>query len=96
MAIYVKIQKIDQKNGLVIYKVSQDGIHFYIGINRERNEVEIYENAHLKAINIIKLNNEALPKVSGIPTATLAFTVLKAFKALRNPGELPEDISYCA
>ncbi len=96
MAIYVKIQKGAKRDGIVIYEVSHEDVHFHIGINREKNEIEIYENDHLKAISIIKLNNEALPKVPGIPAATLAFTVLKAFKALRKPGELPEDISYCA
>lgn len=91
-----KNKKNCQKNKATIYRVSQDEISFYIGINQEKNEVEIYENDHPKAINIIKFNNEALPKVPVIPSSTVAFAILKAFKALRNPSELPEDISYCA
>lgn len=96
MAIYIKIKKIAKKNRVTIYQVSQDEISFYIGINQEKNEIEIYENDHFEPANIIKLNDDKLPQINEIPSLMLAFAILKAFKALRKPGELPEDISYCA
>lgn len=99
MGIYIKIAKVDEKNGIGYYCVSTSdfgGANFYIGVDKNDQKVFIYELLNPKILLgeiDCKDRDKPISSFSKIPMAVLGRVIMRALKSF-NMDELPEYLSY--
>ncbi len=99
MAIYIKIKKVLEKDGIGYYKAFTkefDGADFYLGIDKKARKISYYFNDDFSnSIRIIDCNNpdERIGQIPGVSPSILGKVFMKAFKVFKL-DEFPEYISH--
>ena|SRR5579872_532091 len=99
MAIYIKIEKVLEKNNIGYYHVFTEnygGANFYVGINKKLHTINCYlTNDFSKPIRIINLNdpNERVGELPGVQPSIIGRLIMKVNKVFKLDN-FPEYISY--
>lgn len=99
MAIYIKIKKVLEKDGVGYYHVFTEnfgGANFYVGIDKKTQKISCYLTADfLNPMRIIDLSDpdERIGELPGVGPSILGRLLMKAARVFEL-GEFPEYLSY--
>jgi hypothetical protein len=100
MAIWVKIQKVLEKNGVGYYKIYKQDyreIEVYMGIDRPNKLISVYITEDFpKPVHIIDYNkNEPIGCIPGVSMIVFSRAFIQAVKAL-DMDVFPDCLDYSA
>jgi hypothetical protein len=100
-AIYIKMEKILEKNNIAYYHVSTEdlgGSKFYVGIDKQEKKIYCYfERDFSNIIRIIDCNdpNERIGNLPRVDSLIISKVIGQAFKVFKS-GEFSQYLDYCA
>ncbi len=101
MALYIKIRKIDETNGITyyaIFKQDHETVEFYMGINKEKQLLLYFHSDDFKnPIKIIDLTKKdaIIYPLENVPEKTFSRSVIQGIRAVKMTL-LPELLDYIA
>jgi hypothetical protein len=100
MAIWIKIQKILEKNGVGYYKIYKENYketEFYMGIDKSARLIKFYITEDFsKPVHIIDYNkNEPIGCISGVSMMVFSRAFIQAVKVL-DMETFPDVLDYAA
>ncbi len=101
MALYIKIEKILEKDGIGYYHVSTEnygGADFYVGIDKRLQKIICYLTSDFSnPIRIVDLNDpeERIGSLPGVSSGVLAKLFMKAEQVF-GLNEFPKYLDYAA
>ncbi len=101
MAIYIKIDKLLEKNHIAYYKVFAEGSGdriFYIGIDKAKKLIHCYLTEDFSnPIRTIQCDNEneVVGSLPGVSTGTLGRVIIKVLRVLKLE-KFPDTLDYAA